>query len=140
MGWYFKFFNNKRFKGVLYKGTPKTREEVRAWIVDCIEDKSKRYYFVFRGDKLIGHIGLRGINPTAGGHTDIGSFFPNKQDWNGKPMENSLKHIIKEARELNLKLLAADFEDEKSPRIKIYKRVGFTPNPLATHYLTLQIG
>jgi RimJ/RimL family protein N-acetyltransferase len=122
----------------LYEGTPKTREEVRAWILDCIEDESKRYFFVFRNDKLIGHIGLREINFKRK-HADIGSFFPNKRDWDGRPMYDALKFIIEEARKLGLKLLAADFENEKDKKIALFNKSGFTPNPLAPHYLTLKL-
>ena len=135
---YYLWFNNKRFQGILYQGTPKLKNEVKAWIIDSIEDPSKRYFFVFRNDKLIGHIGIKNINFKLK-HADVGSFFIDGRDRRGKTMVEALKFIIKETQKLNLKLLAADFVDEFQLQIKPFLKSGFVQNPQAPHYLTLKL-
>lgn len=135
---YSRWFKERRFAGVLYQGTPKEKEEVKAWIMDCSQNSSKRYFFVFQKNKLLGHVGLRNINFQRK-HAEMGSFFSNRQDRRGDVMEKSLKFLIEEAKKLQLQLLIADFVNESQPQIKSFRKNGFTPNPYAPHYLTLKL-
>lgn len=135
---YCQWFNNKRFLKVLYQGTPKTKNEVKAWIIGSAEDPSKRYFFVFKNKKLIGHIGLKNINFKLK-HADVGSFFAESSHRKGKAMETALEFLVEKAKELGLQLLTADFVDQNQPQIKPFLKAGFTPGPQASHYLTLSI-
>lgn len=138
---YSRWFKERRFVGVLYQGTPKTKEEVRAWIIDCSQDPSKRYFFVFQKNKLLGHIGFRNINFKMK-HGEVGSFFADARNRSGRVMEQALEFILAEAKKLNLRFLTADFveaRDAKRPGTKPFLKAGFLPNPGAPHYLTFKL-
>jgi hypothetical protein len=135
---YVEWFNKGEYKDILYEGTPRSKKDVKAWIISMIEDKSKRCYFVFKGGILLGNIELTRINfktKTAQVH----SFFASLRDWTGKPMRESLQFIIGEAGKLELSLLGADFGKEYEKLSKQFIKSGFIRDIQAPHYFTLRI-
>lgn len=135
---YVDWFNQEEYREALYSGTPRTKEDVRAWIAACIEDPQREYFFVYASGELIGHIGLRGINQKLK-HAEVGSFFPHKRQRQGEVMEKGLLFLISKATKLGIKLLTADFVLTDSPHLKPFLKVGFTRTPFAPHYLTLHL-
>lgn len=136
---YVQWFNRSEYREVLYAGTPRTKADVRAWITACIEDPQREYFHVYLSGRLIGHIGLRGVDRRYS-HAQIGSFFPDDKHRYGEVMEKSLKYLIKAAKESGIELLTADFVLEASPHLDRFLATGFTRTPTVPHFMTLKIG
>lgn len=135
---YVDWFNQEEYREVLFAGTPRTKEDVEAWITACMQDPQREYFFVYLNGELIGHIGLRGINRKLK-HAEVGSFFPDKSHQEGETMKEGLLFLIDKAKQLGITLLTADFVLEESTRLQSFLAVGFTRTPTAPHYLTLKI-
>jgi hypothetical protein len=134
---YFEWFNRAENRVRLYDGTPMGREEVRAWIISRIEDKKGEYFFAYKGDEMVGHIGLRGINRVKnfGG---IGTFIPEKKI-RADALERGIQYLINVSNNINLELLTAEFVDEEQDIISFFLEAGFVRVVGAPNYLTLKL-
>lgn len=135
---YYEWFNDFRNQDILYKQTPKTKEEIKAWMVDTEKNPNSRYFFLKQNNKFLGHIGLRDISWEVKA-AEIGSFVPGQSIWRLSQGIEVAETLFRKAKDFGLKILLADFEETPSPLWTLLKKIGFQPSPGQENLLTFSL-
>jgi len=123
---YFRWFNDKKVRRYLVPETPKTKEEIKEWIIKTIKDKSCRYYSIFliKKKKYVGHIGLKKINLVKK-QAEIGVVIGEKKYWRKGIATTAYFLLLRKIKRLRLKKIFAKVNKDNIASIKFFSKLRF---------------
>lgn len=135
---YFAWFNNEKLRQKLglYKGTPRSKEDIKAYLLDFTQAPSFEYFHVVKSGQIIGHVGLKNKNKVTSS-AEFGFLLGRLKD-KEKIFEKALEFIIKLAKKQKLKALCLNSQKASDFGMKIAcQKFGFKPDVLKPQFLTL---
>lgn len=114
-----EWFSNPATTQYLSHTPPDTKE----WILDLANDQNASYFFIFAGDQLIGHAGLREIDWES--HSAVAGIMIGPEEFRGKGYGSMAVKKLLQQKPIGVTVIKADIDEANIPSRKAFESNGF---------------